>query len=69
MVSVQTSAGTEAHEIVAPLFVTSSRLQTDCTSSACLHRVVMFFVDLRIAAKLESTVFIVVDRKAMDDAP
>ena len=68
MVSVQSSAGSEAHEIVAPLFVTG-RSQTDCTSSACLHRVVMFFVDLCIAAKFELTVFVVVDRKAVDDAP
>jgi hypothetical protein len=55
MVSVQTSAGSEAHEIMAPLFVTG-RSQTDRTSSACLHRVVMFFVDLYIAAEFELTV-------------
>ena len=68
MVSVQLSAGSEAHEIVAPLFVTG-RSQTDCTSSACLHRVVMFFVDLCIAAEFELTVLVVVDRKAVDNAP
>lgn len=68
MVSVQSSAGSKAHEIVASLFVTG-RSQTDCTSSACLHRVVMFFVDLCIAAEFELTVFVVVDRKAVNDAP
>jgi hypothetical protein len=68
MVSDQTSSGSEAHEIMAPLCVTG-RSQTDCTTSVCLHQVVMFFIDLYIAAEFELTVLVVVDRKAVDDTP
>ena len=68
MVSVQMSAGSEAHEVMAPLLLTG-RSQTDRSSSVCLHRVVVFFIGLRIAAEFELTVLVVVDHKAVDDTP